>query len=92
MPDSASKSVLQQIKTKLQMEGVIEERIRVMIIYFLFVTVVLYAAHGNRNVRKSYWMGSAIEDIFIRQAFKKDRLTFSDVRIFHGFVFPKQSV
>ncbi|XP_052099063.1 polycystic kidney disease protein 1-like 2 [Mytilus californianus] len=79
VPDPASKELLHKIMSKLQMEGMIEERLREIILYFLFVTIVLFVVHGHRNVRTSFYSGNAIQDIFIRKSWKKDRLSFPDI-------------
>ncbi|CAG2188171.1 PKD1L2 [Mytilus edulis] len=79
VPDPASKKLLHKIMSKLAMEGIIEERLREIVMYFLFVTIVLFVIHGHRNVRTSFYCGNAIEDIFIRKSWKKDRLSFPDI-------------
>ncbi|XP_063432942.1 polycystin-1-like protein 2 [Mytilus trossulus] len=79
VPDPASKKLLQKIMSKLAMEGLIEERLREIILYFLFVTIVLFVIHAHRNVRTSFYCGNALEDIFIRKSWKKDRLSFPDI-------------
>ncbi|XP_071171567.1 polycystin-1-like protein 2 [Mytilus edulis] len=79
VPDPASKKLLHKIMSKLAMEGIIEERLREIVMYFLFVTIVLFVIHGHRNVRTSFYCGNAIEDMFIRKSWKKDRLSFPDI-------------
>ncbi|KAL4227725.1 Polycystic kidney disease protein 1-like [Mactra antiquata] len=60
-----STRLLQQIKDRIQLEWLMNVTLFDIGLYFIYMTVVCFVVHGQRDINKAYYNSLAIEDVLI---------------------------
>ncbi|KAJ8304148.1 hypothetical protein KUTeg_017731, partial [Tegillarca granosa] len=72
IPLPLTKKLIEKAKEKLRIEGLVQETLVNISLYFVFVCVILFMVHGHRNIKESYLCTKAIEDIFVHPSHSED--------------------
>ena len=60
-----SKSLLEKIRQRLHLEWLMDMTLRDIVFYVIYVAVVTFMVHGNRDVKLAYRNKVAIENVLV---------------------------